>query len=212
MGSGPSERFYDENEAEEILRLAARDGASGRVDKDRLISMAAELGISPEAVERAEAEIVQKKEAERLETIEKAERQEYRRYRRGVLWSSLGSFFGMSLFFVGIWFFSGHDGGFWPVWIIFPWGFGIFPQIVSVFTGGSDRDYQRWRRRRLRRELNEETEPQVRQVLDELARRPDLQHRKIDVIKELRERTGVGLATAKEAVEQYADEHDGVVW
>ncbi len=206
--SGTGSRFYDDNEAEEILRLAARDGGSGRLDKERLLSMAAELGITPEAVERAESELVLKKESDAKAKIDADERAEYRKHRRSVLWGSVGSYVSVCALVVAIWFFTGYKGGFWPFWVIFPWGFGVAPQF---FRRSSERDFERWRRRR-----RGETDPQainestMRAVLDELASRGETD--RLSVIRELRVRTGVQLSVAKEAVDEYAAEHDDVVW
>jgi hypothetical protein len=208
--SGPGGRFYDENDAEEILRLAARHGTGDKVDKDRLLSMAAELGISPEAVERAEAELVEKRAAEAASKIDVENRAEYRRQRRRDLWNNVGSYVSINALMVVIWFFTDR-GYFWPFWVIFPWGLGVVPQIFIGLGRGSDRDYERWKRKRFgRSEPDEEFKENVRAVLDELATRRETG--KLMVIKELRERTGVDLRTAKDAVDQYAATHDDVVW
>jgi hypothetical protein len=212
MSSDSSGRFYEENEAEEILRLASRDSNQGRVDRERLLSMAAELGIAPEAVERAEAEWTQKRDAEKAAAAEAEDRAEYRRHRRSALWSNLGSYLTVNLFLVGIWFYDGPHGGFWPFWVIFPWGMWVVPSALFGSGRGKERDFQRWRRRRHRSDWADAREPQLREVLDELAGREDLRNSKLMVIQELRQRTGVDLDVAKEAVEEYAAEHDQVVW
>jgi hypothetical protein len=50
------ERFYDDIQAQEILRLAAGYSAN-RLSRSHILQTAAELGIPPEAVAQAEAEV-----------------------------------------------------------------------------------------------------------------------------------------------------------
>lgn len=206
--SGVGGNYYDENDAEEILRLAARDGGSGRVDKEKLLAMAAELGIPPEAVARAERELVAKKEIDAEAEAEKRDREEFRRRRTRNLVAGASSWLTLSALMVGIWFLSGR-GDFWPAWIIFFGAFGFLPGVFHRFGGSSEDEFQRWRRRK-QGLIDTPRQGKVRDVLNELASRQDMG--RLEVIRELRVRTGLPLSDAKQAVEIYASEHDGIVW
>ena len=139
---------YEEREVEEILGLAMRQSSSGAIDRERLISMASELGISAEAVADAERQLAANRESEAAERALAKEKIEFKSYRRRRLVGSLSSFFGTNLFFVGIWWFEGH-GYFWPFWIMAPWSIGVIGEVFTGLFGAGDfdRDFERWRRR-----------------------------------------------------------------
>jgi len=64
------ERFYSDEQAQEILRLAARTSAgSGAISRSQLLETAAELGIQPAEVLQAEREFF---EHQALESDRKA--------------------------------------------------------------------------------------------------------------------------------------------
>src|SRR5688500_14898780 len=111
------QQFYEEGEAEEILRRAISETHSGVVDRERLVSMAAELGISEQALSRAEARHVQERGTREAARLEEQSRQEYRRHRRSSFWGELSSYVVACLVFTGLWYFTGQ-GYFWPGWIM----------------------------------------------------------------------------------------------
>ncbi len=176
------------------------------MDRERLLSMASELGITPEAVERAEKQLASQKGAEAAKVAEEKDRKEFREHRRRETWNALGSFFSVNGLMIGIWWFTGA-GYFWPMWVIFGMGFAPLSQL----NRGSERDFQRWRKRRDRRLVGPAEPAQIRDVLEDLALRPDLESSKLLVIKELRQRTGLTLVEAKNEVDRYSAEH-GDIW
>ena len=76
-----SQRFYDEEEAEAILGLAAQKSSTGGMSRECLLATAAEIGISAEAVEEAERTIQARKADQGL-------RAEYARHSRQELMGS----------------------------------------------------------------------------------------------------------------------------
>ncbi|GEM_PF-6227065 len=63
---------FTEDEAQEILRRAARSPLEGEYTQDDLHRSAAELGISPEAVARAQAEVREERTRREFELYQKA--------------------------------------------------------------------------------------------------------------------------------------------
>lgn len=140
------QRFYEEGEAEEILRRAAAHSPYGVIDRDQLLSMGSELGISEQAIANAEAQLAREKADKAVANAEKAERQEYLRWRRTHFWSELSSYLTACVVMSGIWFFTGK-GYFWPGWII---GIGAVVTVTNFFgevLAFSERDFQRWRKK-----------------------------------------------------------------
>ncbi|MHB8635178.1 MAG: 2TM domain-containing protein [Fimbriimonadaceae bacterium] len=140
--------FYDEDEAEAILRLAARRGATGGMTREALLRVAGEVGISPEAVEEAERQLAGQREEVDLAA-------EFRRRQRVDFTERLATYVGTSAFMVGIWFFTGR-GFFWPAFVILALTLGIATDIPKyLFVGGSSYQhaFARWKSKRERRAL-----------------------------------------------------------
>ena len=150
-------QFYSEEEAQQILSMAAREAASNSMTHDELVRAAAEMGISPEAIEQAKVEI-EKQKAE-LRGIEetKALKKEYRRYRWSQAWSSLGGVVSAAVFCTGLWWITGR-GYYWPFWVwIWPVLNFVACSIGALFPGPKQqRRYERWLERRSRREMRQE--------------------------------------------------------
>lgn len=145
------ERIYEEGEAEEILRRAVHDTHTGAIDHERLLSMAAELGISESAIARAEADIQMEKVANESALSEQQIRREYRKWRKSRFWrDDLSSAVMASLVFTALWYFTGQ-GYFWPGWVI---GIATMVTIFNLFGEVlmfSESDYQRWKSKRDRK-------------------------------------------------------------
>lgn len=144
------QRFYEEHEAEAILRQAIQEEQVGAITRERLVSMAAELGISEAALQKAEAQFEGQREVLLAEQATNRERIEYRRWRRSRFWNEASSALTASLFFSGIWYFTGR-GYFWPGWII---GIAAIVTLGNLFNevlNFSEHDFQRWKRKKAAR-------------------------------------------------------------
>lgn len=187
------ERHYRADEAEEILRLAARK-ETDTIPRDRLIQMAAELGMSPEQVTRAEQEYLAKRDAE-------IERKKFEAHVLRDLWSHVATYVAVNggLVLMDVVKDGQVDWAFWP---LLGWGIGLACHIASVFWSSSDeedRSFREWRANWERRPLTMEE----CHILDEFV--PHHPGQKLLAIKELRDRLGIGLREAKDAVDQYAE-------
>ncbi len=151
-----AQRFYEEGEAEEILRRAVRSTDSGAVDRSRLMAMAAELGISEDAIARAEAEMETERSTEAARQHVEESRTAFRKYRRGRFWADFSSYLSVNAFLIGVWWFTGH-GYFWPFWVLAGWGIGVLSDFFSAFFGHSEHDYERWRRKQEKRAAEQRT-------------------------------------------------------
>lgn len=190
--SESGQRFYDEGEAEKILQRAAVSmPMPGAMSRERLMQTAAELGISPEAVERAERDIARERD-------EQALRVRYQRNLRKEFFEHLATYLAVNL---GSFFFF-HKAS-WIGWMAVFWGFGVVGEFWKTFFTGSDeyeRRFQRWRRKQERR-AQAVGDADLDQILDDAYEEfPD---GKLERIRYVREHTGLGLKEAKEAVEQY---------
>lgn len=206
---GGSHRFYEEGEAEEILRRAIHQSDSGAIDRQKLLSMASELGISEDAVSRAEAEMASERETQVSRSRDELDRVSFRRHKRSRFFADFASYLSVNGFMIAIWWFSGA-GYFWPFWVLAGWGIGLFSDFVNTFFGQSEKDFERWKRRRQklgsRIEVDEEA---VEHFLDGIV--PRFKDRKLEVIKEVRKKFGFDLADSKDFVDEYYEKH-GVHW
>ncbi|MDR3691666.1 MAG: 2TM domain-containing protein [Fimbriimonas sp.] len=137
---GPEHRFYSDDEAEEILRLAASQSASPRaIDRERLLATASELGISPEAVEQAENQL-------RSQKLESQFRLEFADRQRREFGTHLVTYLIINAFLLAINLLTGIQ----ELWFVFPllgWGIGlaIHAYATLVKSGGLYRDgYEKW--------------------------------------------------------------------
>jgi hypothetical protein len=137
-------RSYSEQEAEAILRIASELSVNGpEITRTRLLETAAELGISPEAVEQAERRYAEEKQM-------MADRLEYIRSVKGAFVSHLTSFVIINLFLIGINFATGiHE--FWAIYPLLIWGIGMafhaFGCYRSIRNSESD-EFVKWRQDR----------------------------------------------------------------
>lgn len=190
---------YTEVEAQEILRRASALQTSRAMTRGELIRAAAEVGISPQAIEEAEAQVArERREAELL--------QQFRKERRKALVSSLWGlvvYVGLAALIAGrnlhYWWFAGFLAlcGVW----------GALKEIWLTFNERSDAwqsAYQKYRDGKMRR--TELPSGSADDVLREILSRhsPD---QKLSVIKEYREQTGLDLKDAKDDVDRYYRQH-----
>jgi hypothetical protein len=189
-------RFYDEDEAEEILKLAAkRMGNVGSVPRDQLIASAAELGISPEDLHEAEIEYQKTKN-------ELAERREFDLHMRQSFFSHLSGYVVVNCALLAFDFFRDNRIQ-WALWPVIGWGLGLMFHAFATFNKASEeyeKEFDNWRMERMRAE---EGYPEAERILESISGTIDIRREKIAAIKELREQTGMQLKDAKDAVDEY---------
>lgn len=205
------QRFYSEEEAEEILREASRLSRPGEsvTTPERLAEMAAELGISQEALAEAETRVRQNRQEALLRTEFLSHRRQ--KVRSDALqWLSLSFLlFGINLFTNN---FSLHLSGLWSLW---PIGFiGLFLAYdwlegLALSPEDRERKFEKWKQKRERRNALSDRflggpvpTTRVDEVLDQYYTLHDADDR-IGAIRAVREQTGLDLKSAKMMVEEY---------
>jgi len=157
--SGSGQRFYDDDEAEQILhRAASMSSIDGRLTYERLLETAAELGISPEAVETAEREIMHDRK-------ENALRAEFDAKQRKGFYYHFASFLGINAGLI-ILNLTTSPGYLWFFWPLGGMGIGIFAHGQTALNRSSDcyqEEFAKWKavreNRRQRADLGFEDEP-----------------------------------------------------
>ncbi len=134
---------FEENDSEEILRRAlAIDAQQKGSDREAMLAAAKEMGISDEALVRAEQQWLKEKE-------EKEHFREFVRHQR----SSWTGHVLMYLVFVAFFFFLDvRDGNLtWFYYPVIGWGIGVFFQSLGVLNTKSEQfqtEFRRWRENR----------------------------------------------------------------
>ncbi len=200
------QQFYQEDEARKILELAVREG-SGGLSHQQLEEAAAELGIPPEAVQRAAEKL-------REEQADQQLRKEFKAARRSKVGSEVGSWFSTGLVCVLIWFFTTQGRGyFWPGWVIGPWGIFMMLEVIPALLGlNKEHEFQDWKQKKIAREQRKEKRKKTPSYdHDEVAAYLEQASgtNKIEAIKGLRERYKMTLKDAKDTVDAYEVEHPG---
>ena len=193
------QKFYSEDDAEQILRAAIMQSddtsvVSGNVSRDRLQQMAAEAGISPEALARAEREIVATRDEQRW-------REEFRRKQRSRAMAHISSFFGTNLFMIAIWFLAG-GGYFWPIWLLIFWGLGVVKDVVSAMFPQSQGYRDGLSRYMAEQSAVRANSANAEQFLIDYFAVAD-PNDKIGAIKHVREQMGLSLRDAKNVVDAF---------
>lgn len=188
-------QFYSESEANEILQLAANAGGGDLLSREQLLHAGAELGISPEEIDRAAAQIAERRNANQ-------EKQAYRRYRRKSISADVFTYLSVCAVCIGIWFFSGR-GDFWPQWVIGIWGLLLCIEVFKKLIESDDEDFQKWKRTRVPRNPALTT-PEVTHFIENLGPMG-----KIEAIKEIRNRFGFDLKDSKDIADEHQRTHPG---
>ena len=138
------QEFFQEDEAEAILRLAANRGVSGGMSREALMRLAGEVGISPEAVE----------DAERLlagQHADAALAEEFRRKQRVDFSELIGARVTVSAILVVVWWFAGHTHFFWPaipILVILVGVVGDIPKHLFVKSSAYQLAFAKWKAKR----------------------------------------------------------------
>lgn len=200
----PVNRFYEEGEAEEILRRALHQSDTGAIDRAKLFAMAAELGISEEAVARAEQQMASEREAGLEREREEQDRLAFKRHRRSRFWADLGSYLSFNAFLVAIWWSTGR-GYFWPGWVLVVWGLNVVGDFFNAFLSFSERDFERWKRKRAKREFRRSVnEKEVEVYIKSLPR--EVWGSEQTVVDLIRDRFDLTHQEAKELMDDYQAE------
>ncbi len=134
---------YSDGEVQEILKRAAAIDGNSDFSRHVLEQTAAELGISKEAVERAEAEF-----ASDLAT--RSEIEAFRRERKAGFMQHFASYLGTNAFLVGVWWMTGSRYP-WFIWVILGWGISLVSHAIAAWstTGEEfDRELKKWRKKK----------------------------------------------------------------
>jgi len=155
----PDEHLKNDNDVDEILRLAIRE--EGMSDdtalRARMNATASELGISPEALARAEAKY-------RQDLVQGNQEAEFEAYRKREYYGHLTAYVLVNIFLCAIWFVT-SKGSFWPFWSMLGWGLGLAFHTVHTFLVKPD-DYEaefaKWKEKQAIRDLKSELRQEVR--------------------------------------------------
>jgi ribosomal protein L7/L12 len=208
------QQFYDEEEAEQILRLAASlTSPAGAMTRERLLATAAELGITAEAVEMAERQIAKQREAN-------ADRAEFDLVQRREFYGHLLTYVLVNGFLVVVNLVT-SSAYFWALWPILGWGLGLAFHFVETFCKNSEsyqEEFEKWQAKRLRRAERRTPDHRVvgnsEFVIDKYVHRRLDRGRdvsKLEAIRYLRDKTDLDLGDAREAVEKYSARNPGVM-
>jgi hypothetical protein len=136
-------RSLEEHDSEEILRRAlAIDAQQRGSDREAMIAAAREMGISDDALARAEEQWIEEKE-------ERAHWREFVRQQRASWLGHVAMYLGFTAFFFFLDVKDGHLSWFW--WPAIGWGIGVFGHSLSMFNPKSEqfqREFREWRKNR----------------------------------------------------------------
>lgn len=210
----PGNEFYSEEDVQAILRLASQSSTQAGMSREQLLQMATELGLSEDAVMRAEGQLSKVKADAELKAQESQDREKYRREVTSGVRGHVISYLAVNAGLIVTWAATTtpptHD--FWPIFPLAGWGFGLVSHLVSVLNKGAfEEGFQKWQRERALREMGRQLriqQPQRSQgapMEGFLAQLADGGVRsRLEAIKVYREVTGCDLMTAKQIVDDYA--------
>ena len=197
------QRFYSDDEADQILRVAAKQTTTGGFNRDRLVSMAAELGISEEDVKRAEIQVAEQRELDE-------DRELYKAKRKRDLFSEVSSWASTAALLFGINFLTG-PGNWWCQWPIGIWGIFVVKDVlerVLITPATNEANFQRWREKRSKKEAEKALGGNSAEELFERIE-SESGGDKGEAINLFRKYTGSGRSQATEAIENYERQWPG---
>jgi hypothetical protein len=137
-------KLTDEQISHILNRAAEIDGRNGDLDRMVLERTASELGISPEAVQQAEAEL-------RKSMTEEADRAAFSKAKWAEFYQHLASYATVNGFLFFLDFNKDHRVS-WVWYPIFGWGIAMVLHLVSMFHGfHSDevqKEFRKWQKAR----------------------------------------------------------------
>ncbi|WP_071515034.1 2TM domain-containing protein [Geitlerinema sp. PCC 9228] len=136
-----SSGYYDQEDVQQILQLAiARQHDSGQFSRQELVEMAAELGISLETLQKAEADWIEKQKDLQM-------RQDFDRYRRSRFKSNVVKYAIANGFLIALNLLMSHQLS-WSLYIALIWGGSLTWNAWKTFSLEGEeyeREYQKWR-------------------------------------------------------------------
>ncbi len=116
---------YDSEDVEKILQIALARKHKGEFSREQLLEMAAELGISPNVLEKTEQKwLIQQKQ-------ERSQRR-FNTSRRRSFWGHLVSYLAVNLFLIVLNLIT-SPSYFWAIFPLLGWGLGLFFHWWSVY-------------------------------------------------------------------------------
>ena len=146
------EPIRTEQDVEEVLRLAVRQHSPEVTNlRERLTSTAAELGISPEALAKAEKEWQHTKQMQVTEQLELDERVAFRKSMLGELYQHAATYVVTSL---GLFWLDARNGSI--TWAYIPavfWGGSLVLGLARILLQSprNEQAFRRWQKRNARR-------------------------------------------------------------
>ncbi|HRF59192.1 MAG TPA: hypothetical protein PLH94_04675 [Fimbriimonadaceae bacterium] len=140
-----------ERDLEEILARAVREDVGDSATlRERLAQTAAEIGITPEALERAEAQWLRERDRAQFEI-------DFRAKKRKSLIDTLGGLITASGICLVVDWFTGGSGLSWSLIPVGIMGVIMLGNLVeAAFSKPNDRDFDSWSRRQKRRQKRSE--------------------------------------------------------
>lgn len=145
----PGSEFYSDEEQSQILQAALRIDELWKFDQQSLEMSAAELGISPEALQKAKVQVL----AQRHQV-------EFDRHRLSQLRSHLAVYLVMSLGLIITNLLTDRHY-FWFIWPLLGWGIGVAIHALTYYfpqKNDYNREFRAWKKRNIA-DSQEETEP-----------------------------------------------------
>lgn len=142
----PENRFYEEEEAQKILRMASESHFGGGMSREEMLRAAEEAGIPRAAIEEAELKYLQQGTA-------KSMKEEYRLHSLRRIQSEVGRRIGLFILLGGINFLTSHRLS-WSLWPIGILTLLTLKDVVEIIFGRPWEDpdkVERWSKMRERR-------------------------------------------------------------
>lgn len=134
---------YHQDDMQQILNLAiARQSDKGEFSRGQLLEIAAELGISPQALQEAEQEWL-------LQQQQRQKHSQFNFYRRSQLKKHFGRFVIINSFFMGLNVLTAGQLS-WALYILLFWGAGLGLNAWNTYQLQGqeyERAFQKWHRR-----------------------------------------------------------------
>ena len=193
---------YNESEAQEIIRRAAAVQGQGFMSRNELIRAASELGISPEAVEEAEKDYQLSKQEEELKI-------RFRAKRRHEFHESFKMLLGCAVISYLLWP-KNHPGAIswfsvviacFGVWSVIMNGYNAYFERSPTWHKGFE-DFKASEKKRKGLADQRANDKAIADILQSTSPR-----QKLEVVKTLRDTTGLPLNEAKSAVDDYYKRH-----